>query len=409
MKKKPVDIKLTADLIKPFKRLLTCLGDLLIFLIISIVAFSFAATPIIKTIPSYQGYAAQYDNGIAEQQKMYVDAALLDYKEEGVAFTSGEWRDIYIQNKIDKKDYDESGKLLDIFSCFYVDFLNGKHSDNREYSYDRDWVNQKIYRYDSQGDIVLWETPTESNQIIHLTDQAIAYLKDYMNDNRTVNSVKYYNEIKSFTENNIVKAAEILNGLDEFKAVEKNTEDGRNKLLFVNCITAIIVYTILFFIYFLLIPALMGKGQTITKKILKVALYGYDGKPIKFTNLLLRSILEWLLFSFCILLIPYFQVGTLSVIMPMMFINGAPISFSILGLIGFIGCIISFFFIYSGDCKQSLQDKTVRCVAVDPNTEMVDHGFDDRVISSPFLEDLKKEKENKPEQTQSTEQKEEEK
>lgn len=390
-KKSPINIKFMSDIVRPRRRLLSFLADIFSFVIISCALYSIVVFPLVKLLPSYKSAITNQETALNVCKNMYIASHLLSYNDDDEAMTGTEMVNKFIESKISGTDL-ESGQYTDIFLYFYVTYANNNLLKDGEYlTYTVANVNENIYHIDNQEEPYLWTLQNDDiNQPVHFLVDAITNYNAYLDGEINATSKSYYDKIIAFSQEQLVAAEMTLATSDQYVASYAEMNRSNTILYYHISSSATILYTILFFLYFLLVPALLKNGQTLGKKILKISLVDEKKFPIRFKNLLLKSILEFITYSFVTVFIPYLVLGTSTFLLPLISIGSFTISLSVFCLITFLIAIASFVFMNINQQNQSLPDWAVGCYAVDGRRIVTSDDQDDRVINSPFLEEDKK-------------------
>lgn len=367
-----------ADIVRPRRRLLAALGDLLLFYIIVASLYMLAIYPLTRNLPSFKGSYQNQEEHLEECRQMYLDSHLVYYDETGDVMKSDVLVHKYINDKVNKGDLDEEGKYIDSFYYFYLTYANNNlKKDGNVLTYSEDYLTNDIYAINNQSEPILWDVSYVGPA--KLTEVARANINKYMNNDVTAENKSYYDKISSFYKNALVDAEKVLVNSDQYQdsyaVIMKE-----NKILYYHfTISSIIAYVVFYFLYFLLVPALFKNGQTFANKILKISTVTREDKPIPFPTLLLRSVLQLLGYFYFPLIIPYMILGNATFSLPMITIGTFTIDLWLAAALGIVVCIVSFILCLSTEYKQNIYDKIVDVYYLDlrnmhPVEEVVNEG-----------------------------------
>lgn len=353
-----------ADIVRPRRRLLAALGDLLLFYIITAALYMLAIYPLTKALPSFKNSVQSQEVSLEACRNMYIDGHLVSRDSNGNAMSSELLIHQYVYNKANKEDFDDNGDYYDPFYYFYVSYANDNLKINGEtLSYSVDYVRNEIYKIDEQSEPILWDTSYAGPA--KLTDDARTNINKYLNNDITAQNKAYYDKIVDLFKNELVEAEKVLVGSDQYKASYAMVMKENQIIFYHFTISAIITYTVFYFLYFLLVPALFKNGQTFANRILKISFVTRDDKPIPFPTLLLRSVLQYLGYYFFPLIIPYLILGNAIFSLPMITIATFTIDLWLAAVVGIVLCVASFIFNLATTYKQNVYDKITDVYALD--------------------------------------------
>ena len=361
MEQKP--IKLQAEIVRPRRRLLASLADLFLFYIITALIYMLAITPITRSLPSFKNAYQTQQESLKDCRQMYLDGHLIFYDNGGNILSNDLLVNKFIVEKVNKDSFDENGQYVDPFYYFYLTYANDfLKKDNAVIKYTFEEINNN-YLENNKTEPVLWEIST--SEPANLTETAHNYLLKYINKDITAENKAYYDKIVAFAQNAFLEAEKVLVESDQFKDSYSIVMKENQVLYYHFTISSILTYFVFYFLYFLLVPALFKNGQTFANKILKISFVTREDKPIPFSTLLLRSVLQHLGYYFFPLVLPYLILGNATFSLPMITIANFTIDLWLAAVIGLLLCITSFIFCLVSEYKQNFYDKIVDVYAID--------------------------------------------
>ncbi len=355
--------KYNPNLISPFRRLGAFLADAIIFLVTSIMLFSLAVVPIISSLPSYKSNSVTQDENYNIVLKLTEDARLVKTDGEGNETDYQTYANDILKHFIADSLLDDENKFNDIFYHFYLETIPTLHF-KEAISYSISWVNENVYRSESEDNILFDKKDNDINKPLILKEDAKNYLTQYFDEDINSKSEEYYNyAMKLFSEERN-KASEVLLTSNEYNEASHLFINSANKLYNLVAVSSLITYTILFFLYYFIVPLCLKKGQTFAKKMLHIGVFFKDNKMVTPGRLFARWLLQYIFYLFFALLIPLFQIGPGIIRMPLFFIGDKPFYFIPVALVSFILCIISYIYLSISSEKTALHDKLSRLLVL---------------------------------------------
>ena len=357
-----------ADIVRPRRRLLAFLGDIILFYIVAATIYMLGIYPLVTHLPSFKAPYESQTIKLEECRQMYKDASLVYLDDNGGVVSRTLTPQRYIQDKISMEDYREDNKYLDPLYYFYLNYANENITkDNVSYHFDENYVRSEIFRIDQQEEPILWDKTYDGP--IRLTEEAKNYLSAYLaNDITAVNSA-YYNKIANFIENSLLDAEKILLESDQYQTAYKSIMRDNITIYYHLSISSIISYTVFFFLYYLLIPYLLKHGQTPVMRILRLSMVKEDNQGVDFKILLLRSLMQFIAYSFIVLLLPYFVIGSAIFSLPLISVLGGTINLFVLAIFSILLLIASGITCLVTEYKQNIYDRITRVYHLDLRTE----------------------------------------
>ena len=357
-----------ADIVRPRRKLLAFLGDIILFYIVAASIFMLAIYPLVTHLPSFKApYESQLIK-LEECRQMYKDASLVYLDDSGEVVSRSLTPRRYIEDKLSMQDYRENDKYLDPLYYFYLNYANENLTkDNKSYHFNENYVRSEIFRIDQQEEPILWDKTYQGP--IRLTEEAKNYLSAYLaNDITSVNS-GYYGKISNFIESSLLDAEKILLESDQYQTAYKSIMRDNLVIYYHLSISSIISYTVFFFLYYLLIPYLLKHGQTPVMRILRLSMVKEDNQGVDFKILLLRSLMQFIAYSFIILFLPYFVIGSAIFSLPLISVFGVTINLFVLAIFSILLLIASGITCLVTEYKQNIYDKITRVYHLDLRTE----------------------------------------
>ena len=111
-------------------------------------------------------------------------------------------------------------------------------------------------------------------------------------------SEEYYNyAMKLFSEERN-KASEVLLTSNEYNEASHLFINSANRLYNLVAVSSLITYTILFFLYYFIVPLCLKKGQTFAKKMLHIGVFFKDNKMVTPGRLFARWLFQYIFYLF---------------------------------------------------------------------------------------------------------------
>lgn len=365
------DIKMNPNVTNPFRRLGSFFADAIIFLIVSIMLFSLAVVPIISSLPSYKENSKIQEDNYNIALKLTEDARLVKVDEDGNEVNFQKVIDENLSYFINDSLTDSLNNYNDVFYHFYIEYVPTLHfSENKTYSLS--WVNENVFKINSEDNILFDKKDDDINNPLILKENAKTYLSQYLNNDINSKSEEYYNYATKLFNDGRNSASEVLIESLEYNEAGTLFTKAANKLYNLVAVASLITYTVLFFIYYFIVPLGLKKGQTFAKKMLHIGVFYRDNKIVKPGRLFARTLLQYIFYLFFVLLIPLFQIGPGVIRMPLFFINGSPFYFLPVALVSFILCVISYIYLSLSKENTALHDKLSNLLVLKEDPEYFD-------------------------------------
>ena len=339
-------------IVRPGKRFLAALADLLILFIVASGLYSVLVYPLMEKLPHYQQLFKEQETNMNACRQMYVDGKLMKYDIEPEDYV-----DEVIKDRLVSSDND-------VFIHFYTVYAPTLHINDESFSYSIESLNETVFYYSNQGEPVLWELKdNDKTKPLELTESAKEMLNQYLNSEKTKENEAYYTKMKEWVSKSLIEAEKVLTSSDEYKQTYALAIKDNNSLYLYVSISSLLTYTLFFFLYYLLLPILLKNGQTPGKKILKIGLYTPDNKPIKTKALILRSVLEYIAYFFLVSVIPIFQISFTIINLPLFIFKTFVINLFTVSFISLLVSLVSLLMTMMSEYKQNLWDRVTHVYA----------------------------------------------
>ena len=344
--------------VKPLKRIGAFFADLVIFMMATISLYSLAITPLVQNITPYKQYLTQQNVAFDECRDMLKDSHLVTFDENNNEIKVENYFEDNLTDRLNDRLYYQDDSYVDIYLHFYHSYLSNKltfSGNKKEYSIA--WVNETIYKVKDESNILFSLNSEDINLPLLLSDTAKKEINNYRSGEVNATSQKYHDAFINLMKDKWNDAAELLATSDQYSASAERYNKNADNILAVYSYSSIIFFTIMFFLYYLLIPFLIKKGQTPAKKILHIGLFDEENNPIKFKTLLFRSLIQYVFMFFLVLFVPTMQVGISVIYLPLIIINNYILYLFFLCLVLLMLTIISGIYMCSSLNHQAFHDK----------------------------------------------------
>lgn len=350
---------LTIIYTRPLKRFFSCCIDMVIFTIFAFLLYSLVAYPIFSNMSSYNNADSKQKEAIHEMYDMYLDSKLAIYDEDNQSYSDTLALESQLSNKLNGVDLDETNKSNDIFYYFYVTYASENLSkDEVNYSFSGQYVNETFYQYGSETETTLWELQEDDVSLpLHLTSEAKSQINRYLADDIDQTSQSYYLAYNTQATAMMKEAGNLLLQSDQYQNAHLVYSKNFDYFLAHYSYASIITYTILFALYYVLIPLVAGDGKTLGKLLLGIGVYTEERHYVKKGQIIVRAILQYVTYFFLILFIPFLQIGMYVFSMPFLIFNNYVLTAIIPGLITFLLALTSFITLGNSRTVQSFHDK----------------------------------------------------
>ena len=318
--------------------------------------YGVSAQPIITNLPSYKEADAACEKAISTGNTMYTESQLAIYNGETYSHTRA------IEEHLNRKLADQTDSLEntgDIFLYFYTVYapshLTGPNGEKYDYTIEK--VNKEIYMFDFQEDTILWCLRENNyNLPLKLTDEAVNQITRYRNNEIDANSEKYFVAFNKQANTMMENAARLLLDSKEYREARVLYNENSAKVLIHYSYSAIIIYTVLFAVYYVVFPLLVGDGKTLGKYLLGYSCFTVDRHYTNKKNVILRAVLQYLSYFFVAGFLPFLFVGLNVFSMPVLIIGDYSLSMIIPMLVSLLLSVVSFFIMTTSASWQSLAD-----------------------------------------------------
>lgn len=355
-----------------WKRLGSFIADSVFFIILNMALYSLAIVPLVKAITPYNKYQEQESLAYDSIKGMLKDAHLLTFDAAGEEIKVESHFKENLYYLLDDKEIDENGNYYDIFVHFYVSYNNEHLSFNNEKKiHDISYVNSEIYKYTFHTDLFTLrdENPQKT---LRFTDECREYLKQHLNGSETAKSQEYYASYMKLMNESWEKATDYLSQSDSYKTYSGEFQKYTDKLFSILSYSSLITFTVLFIIYYFVIPLLMKKGQTLAKKFLRIGVFNEDHTPIRVSQLAVRSFLQYIFYFFMVMFTPFLTIGSGIIYLPLFIVNGYTFYVFTLAVVTLVMSIASFIFMIININHRALHDKVLGLYVLPDAPEFLD-------------------------------------
>ena len=354
-----------------WKRFGAYLADVVFFIIISFTLYSFALFPLTKVITKYDEYTLNANQAYEDTKKMTKDSKLLLYDADGSELPLTNTFSTDLTYFLDEDFKDEEGKYKEHFAYFYIEYMSKEVTVNNEKpNYNIAWVNQNVFLNNDETNLLFEVASTD--EIVHLKADAKTNLTAYKQNDITAKSQEYYDAFINMMQKSWDSASNALISTDQYTVYSDIYKNNTSKMMYIYTFSSIITYTVLFFLYYLLVPALFKQRQTFAKKILGIGVFDNMNKPINIKTLIFRSILLYIFNFYLVMFIPFFILGPDVLVMPLFSIGGTIFYLFTLALVTFAFAIASSVVMGTNINHQSIHDLILKTYVLIENPNEID-------------------------------------
>ena len=357
--------------IKPLKRIGAFIADFVLFMMVSISLYALAITPLAKTITPYKSYAANQEEAFEACKTLLVDSHLVQYDENDKEIKIEQTFEDNLKTRLSGAIYDESGHYIDIYLHFYVTYCSSSiHFSGSIKEYSISHVNKNVYHVNSEDNILFALTDENIDLPLSFSETAKKQLNDFYAGEVNGESQKYHDTYISLMTEAWNNATEILINSDEYTYQAEKYTDNTNKVLGIYSYSSMIFYTIMFFVYYLLVPFFIKKGQTPAKKILHIGLFDDENNPVKFKTVVFKSLMLYFFMFFGVILLPTMDLGLSVIYLPLFTIGGYTFNLFLLAMVMLILTIVSGIYMCIEKNHQSFHDKMFNIYLLKDNVDL---------------------------------------
>ena len=361
-----------------WKRLGSFIADAVFFIVLNMALYSFAIFPLTKNITKYNEYETQENLAYEECKAILKDSHLLSFDGEGNEISIESHFKNYLNYLLKDEIQDESGKYYDVYLHFYVTYNNENMKFNGESKiHDIAYVNNEIYKYKDHLNIFVLREENEQLPLTFTADCA-NYLKQHLNGSVTAKSQEYYDSYMNLMKEKWDDATNYLSESDAYSKATNEFSINANKIFTILSYSSIVLFTVLFALYYFVIPLLMKKGQTLAKKLLRIGIFNEDHTPIRVSQLATRTILQYIFYFFMVLFTPFFVCGLGFIYLPLFTINGYTFYLFFLAVVTFVFSILAFIYMIININHRAPHDKILGLYVLPDAPEFLDGEDDDR-------------------------------
>ena len=364
--------------IKPLRRIGAFIADLVLFMMISVSLYAVGVSQLIKVITPYHKYVDTQETAFNECKTILTDSHLVAYDSSDKEIKIDDYFKDNMSNRLYDVFIDDEDHYTDIYLHFYVYYcgseinFSGAHKD-----YSVAWVNENVYHINSSDNYLFTLTSEDINLPLSFTDEAKKQLTNYLDGEINGESQKYYDGYINLMKEAWNDATDIIISSDEYARSANAYNDATNSILSIYSYSAMIFFTITYFLYYLLIPYLLKKGQTPAKKILHMGIYDDNNQPIKFTTLLFRTLIMYFFMFYLVMFLPMMDLGASVIYLPLMVINGYTFYLFFLAIVFILMSIASGVCMCITKNHQAFHDKMLNIFVMKDNVNL-DEEVDNR-------------------------------
>ena len=354
--------------IKPLKRIGAFLADLVLFMITTISLYSLAINPLVKAITPYKEYASQQETAFNNCRNVLKDSHLVHFNETDEEIKIEESFKTEMLHKLRDEILDNQNHYYDTYLHFYTYYCTEVATFSgvkKEYSIS--WVNNTIYGASSEDNILFALTDDDINLPLRFNDTAKVELNNYLAGEVNATSQKYYDAYINLMKEKWNEAAEIITASDMYSENAEVYSKYSDKIFAIYSYSSIIFYTIMYFLYYLLLPFLLKNGETTEKKILHMGVFDENNEPIKFKTLLFKSLILYVFMFFLVIFVPTMQLGISVIYLPLIATSSYTFYLLFLCIVLMILTLASGIFMIANKNHQSLHDKMLNIFVMKDN------------------------------------------
>ncbi len=334
---------------KKSKRVLACLGDFFLMLVLEMILYSVFAS-IASQTPIAQEAGSQIV--LLNQEAKASGLRVCDAK--GVVYSDDDQKKIYLQKVA---SYDGENSPSDCFYNYYCVYENEEKPKMSVSSY-----NVEILGIGKEG--CLFVSLGEEKPAM-LNSESKALLKRYLNDETdNADVINEARKLESFYEENYEKAWKDFAEKGTYaKLLQSYTSAATRQYVFFGCL-ALISYVISGGLFYFLLPFIKKSGKAVGKRVMHLEALEQDGSSLKASSLFLRGTMEFLQGTFAIPFAAFFIYGLDGFMLPFLIAGGTVLRLSLFMAFGGIVGLVSLGFMLfrkDGASLSELLSKTVVC------------------------------------------------
>lgn len=357
--------------IKPLKRIGAFIADLVLLMITTISLYSLAINPLLTVITPLTSYANSQEVAFNNCRDILSDSHLVYFDSEGGEIDIEDSFKVEMVHKLKDETLDSKNHFYDTFVHFYAYYLTEEATFNGEKkSFTIAWVNENIYKINDENNVLFSLTGDDINLPLSFSEKAKTELNNYLNGEVNATSQSYYDSYISLMKEKWNDAAELITTSDKYDLNANEYNKYSDKIFAIYSYSSIIFFTIMYFLYYLLLPFLLKKGQTPAKKILHMGVYDENSEPIKFKTLVFRSLIQYLFMFFLVLFVPTMQLGVSVIYLPLISVSGYTFYLLFLAIVLILLTLISGIYMASSLNHQSFHDKMLNTYVMKDNVNL---------------------------------------
>ncbi len=334
---------------KKSKRVLACLGDFFLMLVLEMILYS-----VFASIASQTPIAQEAGNQIVLLNQEAKASGLRLYDAKDDAYSDDDLKRIYLSKVA---SYDGEGVPSDCFYAYYCVYENEAKAKMNVHDY-----NLTILGLGEEGCLFV---SIGEGKVATLQEETRELLTRYLNDETdNADVINAARNVEEFYEKTYEKAWKDFAEKGTYARLLQNyTSAATRQYLFFGCL-ALISYLVSGGIFYFLLPCIKRSGKSVGKRVMHLEPLQRDGSPLKASSLFLRGSMEFLQGSFAIPFASFFIYGLDGFMLPFLMIQGTVFRLALfLAFGGIIGIVSLGFMLFrkDGSSLTELLSKTMVC------------------------------------------------
>ena len=334
---------------KKSKRVLACLGDFFLMLVLEMILYS-----VFASIASQTPIAQEAGNQIVLLNQEAKASGLRLYDAKDNAYSDDDLKKIYL-NRV--ASYDGEGTPNDCFYNYYCVYENETKTKMSVDAY-----NTEILGLGKGGCLFVSLGEGKAAMLKEDTKDSVKrYLNNEKDNADVVNAARSVEEFYTKTYETAWK--DFAEKGTYAKLLQAYTNAATKQYVFFGCL-ALISYLVAGGVFYFLIPLIKGSGKAVGKRVMHLEPLEQDGSPLKGSSLFLRGTMEFLQGTFAIPFASFFIYGLDGFMLPFLIIQGTVFRLALfMSFGGIIGLVSLGFMIFrkDGSSLTELLSRTIVC------------------------------------------------
>ena len=334
---------------KKSKRVLACLGDFFLMLVLEMILYS-----IFVSIASQTAIAQEAGNQIVLLNQEAKASGLRLFDPSGNAYSEDGLKGIYL-NKV--SSYDGENAPDDCFYNYYCVYENESKAKMGVDTY-----NVEILGLGQEGCLFV---SLGEGKAAALNDETKAMVKRYINNEKdnadVVNAAKSVQDFYAKTYE--IAWKDFAEKGTYAKLLQAYTNAATKQYVFFGCL-ALISYLFSGGVFYFVLPFIKGSGKAVGKRVMQLEPLEQDGSPLKDSSLFLRGTMEFLQGTFAIPFASFFIYGLDGFMLPFLIVQSTVLRLALFMVFGgLIGLVSLGFMIFrkDGASLTELISRTIVC------------------------------------------------